>query len=455
MLMKLTTLKNENQTRRGERGAALVTTLLISALLLTAGGMLILTTAMSGTNTVDAAAEMQAYYGAEAGLQATLNVLRGSVMPNPLFAPNPPGDVADQNLINFRKALTNNTSNLASDPTTAGFQPRLSRWLTYNYTPAGLGYADRVALTQGYTPMIGVAYSVTVSDPDNTPATRPPQRMIIRSIGYGPRGARKNLSMLVGANGLDITVPAALVIRGHDNATTDAYIDLGDSTAKTYSGVDAAGLDATKPSIALSGHDVDTLQAAYAGHPISVANPKYSVLDIVGDPGPPGSTPAETPWFLRTADDARRFLVQAETLANSCIAPGTPCRKRGVIMNSLNGWAGTATNPQFTIVKGDANLDGGAGLLIVTGTLTMDGPGPNFDGVILVLGTGEVIKKGGGNRDIFGSMMVARFGAGGGFQAPIFNYITGGGSSNLQYHSTAALNAIVMPGAVVLGVVEQ
>ena len=67
-----------NTTKTGERGAALVSTLLIAALLLAAGGMLILTTSMTGTNTIDAAAEMQAYYAAEAGLQATLNVLRGA-----------------------------------------------------------------------------------------------------------------------------------------------------------------------------------------------------------------------------------------------------------------------------------------------------------------------------------------------------------------------------------------
>ncbi len=97
--------------------------------------MLILTTSMTGTNTIDAAAEMQAYYGAEAGLQATLNVLRGGVAPNPLFVANPVGGVAPENIIDFRKALTRNTSNLAGDPNTADI--RLSRWLTYNYTPAG------------------------------------------------------------------------------------------------------------------------------------------------------------------------------------------------------------------------------------------------------------------------------------------------------------------------------
>src|SRR5512132_2462511 len=79
--------------RRTERGAALVTTLMLSALLFAAGGMLILTTTMTGLNTIDSAAESQAYYGAEAGLQASLNVLRGHVMPNPLFAANPAGGV--------------------------------------------------------------------------------------------------------------------------------------------------------------------------------------------------------------------------------------------------------------------------------------------------------------------------------------------------------------------------
>src|SRR5688500_10720732 len=116
--------------RRQERGAALITTLLISMLLLAAGGMLLITTANTGINTFDSSAEMQAYYGAEAGVQATLNVLRGNVLPTPLFVANPPGTVAPENRIDFRKALTPATSNLTSDPTLPG---RLSRWLPYNH----------------------------------------------------------------------------------------------------------------------------------------------------------------------------------------------------------------------------------------------------------------------------------------------------------------------------------
>lgn len=442
--------------KHSERGAALVSTLLISALLLTAGGMLILTTTMSATNTFDASAEMQAYYGAEAGIQASLNVLRGNTLPSPLFVANPAGGVAPENKIDLTKALTRVTSNLAGDPTTAGFPLRLSRWIPYNYTPSGSTYADRVGISPGYIPFNGVAYSIELSDPDNTNlALQKPLRLLVKSTGYGPRGAKKTLSMLLHANGLDITVPAALVLRGHDDASTIVNIDLGNSGAKTYSGVDNAGLDATKPTLAINGHDVTTVQAAYAAKPSSVANPRFSVLDLPNDPAPNGTTKVPTPWFLKTAANARTFLAQAEALANSCAAPGSPCPKRGVILNSLSGAAGTAALPQFTIVKGDCNLDGGAGLLIVEGKLYFNGPGPNFNGLILVLGEGQLLKQGGGNRNVFGSVMIARFGTTGDFLEPTFEYLGGGGSANLQYDSTAVLDALVIPGVTVLGIAEK
>ena len=78
---------HDPKMRKNERGAALITSLLISTLLLVAGGALIQITSMSTANTVDATAETQAYYGAEAGLQAGLNALRvnaahtGSALP--------------------------------------------------------------------------------------------------------------------------------------------------------------------------------------------------------------------------------------------------------------------------------------------------------------------------------------------------------------------------------------
>src|SRR6266850_2446725 len=85
-------------TNRGERGAALVTVLLISTLLLATGGALILLTGTATRTAVDSTAEMQAYYAAEAGMQTTLNVLRGNVAPS---ASMPAGTK-----LNFRDAIT-------------------------------------------------------------------------------------------------------------------------------------------------------------------------------------------------------------------------------------------------------------------------------------------------------------------------------------------------------------
>ncbi len=72
-MSKLQKLNRSNSRRQDERGVALISVLLISTLLMTAGGMLLLTTSMSATAPLDATAEMQTYYAAEAGLQRALN----------------------------------------------------------------------------------------------------------------------------------------------------------------------------------------------------------------------------------------------------------------------------------------------------------------------------------------------------------------------------------------------
>lgn len=429
--------------RGGESGAALVSTLLISALLLTAGGMLILTTSMTGTSSIDSAAEAQAYYGAEAGLQATLNVLRGRTSPNPLFAPDP----SSQNKMTFAKAVDPVYSNLTTDP--AGTLPRLSRWLPYSYTPPGSPIADRVGISPGYNPYNGIAYSVVVSEPP--PGNSPPMRLLITSTGYGPRGARKKLVTLVGAYGLIVDeVPAPVVLRGHDDRLTELTLDLGSSGAETYSGVDNALVVPIKPAVAISAHDVSAFLGAITSLKSKVlTTPQYKVLKLPNEPAPPGMG-VEPPWFMDTANDARTFVAQAEALAQDRAAAG----KKGRVVNTLDGNAGAIGDPWLTVVKGDCRLTGGAGLLVVEGTLTIKGSGINFNGLILVLGTGRVIKTGGGNKDVYGSIMVARFGATGNFLDPTFD-VTGGGNSNIQYDSKAVLDALETTGQPVLGVVEK
>src|SRR5215213_10345386 len=146
----LTTMSKHEKTyaapgRPGERGVALITAVLISMLLLAAGGALIMVAARSVKNAYGSTPETQAYYAAEAGAQAALNVLRGHVQPTPLF--NAGSASAAENKITFRQ--------MESIPT-------LSRWFTYNttFSPA------RVTLTSNYTRQSGMAYNVSVTDPD-------------------------------------------------------------------------------------------------------------------------------------------------------------------------------------------------------------------------------------------------------------------------------------------------
>jgi hypothetical protein len=73
----------------------------------------------------------------------------------------------------------------------------------------------------------------------------------------------------------------------------------------------------------------------------------------------------------------------------------------------------------------------------VTGTLTLDG-NFNYNGVIMVLGAGKVLRSGGGNGNIYGAIFVAKFDRTGAdtdlFKAPTFD-VSGGGTANIQYNS--------------------
>jgi hypothetical protein len=365
--------------KASERGAALITTLLLSALVLMAGSTLILTTSMSATTTLMSTAELQAFYGAEAGLQAALNVLRGNV--------NPDAAIDASTMMSFRNAVTLATSNLPTDTST---DSRLSAWLDYDAT-----YTDRVPLTTGYTLESGIAYKVVITDPDNTAAPTDPSRLIIEATGYGPRGATKRLQLMVQRYAIDFNLPAAVTLRGADDGSAPT-IDTGSSGAKEYSGVDNAGVEAQTPSFAIVASDLAEMQAGIK-KPDTVEDPDIGILDV----DDPGALPSvETPPFLQTADAARSFLDSSEALA----------RKESRYFNSLPADIGTPASPKFTFVDGDiADLPtGGAGLLICTGTLTASG-NPSFNGAILVLGEGEVYRDGGGNGNILGGIIVAKF----------------------------------------------
>jgi hypothetical protein len=161
--------------RDGERGAALITMLLVASLVLVAGGALIVSTAASATNAVDATAEKQAYYAAESGLQLAVNALRGNRQPD--------SAVAGSTKMNFRTAVTPDLSNGAgrsggvtamcgrddpADPADDGdvTRCRLAGWLPYA-NPANAD--DRIIVDDPADPAPPqVGFRLSVYDPDDS-----------------------------------------------------------------------------------------------------------------------------------------------------------------------------------------------------------------------------------------------------------------------------------------------
>jgi hypothetical protein len=426
--------KSKRQSNGGrrcsdERGVALVSVLLISTLLLTAGGLLLLTTSMSATNTGDSAAEMQAYYTAEAGLQQTLNVMRNRDIPAGTM---PEGSTE----ITFRDLVKNRT---------------LENWIPF----------DGPTLDGAKTTLLGInAYSVYITDPDDqnpiealrkiniNPAYQP-DRLNIKVTSYGPKRAKKILNMIVIRKGSSsFKAPATITLVGGDAVPhVNLTFNTGESASARYTGNDAAG-GAGISAFAVTIPDVlptlSGIQKAkqVEGPPVSVLGPTSPVA---------GVPPTPKPEWLETAEAARKFVYGENGLYQDAV------RQRR-LFSTKPDVAKMSDPTLMTFIDGDVELgagDQGAGLLVVTGKLLMHG-NTSFKGVIYVLGEGVVEREGSGSGVISGGIVIAKFGKeSGDFEAPTF-FTDGGGSSRLEYNSKAVAEAMTaIPGFAVVGVVEK
>lgn len=141
---------NSGKFKNNESGVALVTVLLISVLLLIACIAILSAVGSHSRNVTDVLSESKAYYAAESGLQATINVLRGNT-------DTTPADTSDD--IGYTVAVNPLTSNYTGDPSSYA---RLSGWLTYDYTSPGAAVPDRIVIDDD------VNYKIKVYDPDDT-----------------------------------------------------------------------------------------------------------------------------------------------------------------------------------------------------------------------------------------------------------------------------------------------
>jgi hypothetical protein len=413
-----------SKSRGSERGAALVTAILLSLLLLAAGGTLILTATMTGITARDSTAEMQAYYAAEAGVAQTLQVIRGNVESNPA------GTRATFHNILCTPTLWTATSSNVVNVSTDG--------------------VSRFQVTDIIDPDNYLVKALKCAD-----ATYKPDRLRIRVKGLGVRDSMKNMEVVVDRYTLDYPVDS--VITGRNQSGSSISFILGDSTVTTISGQD---IDSGKTIAAVA---VDNADYQSVNNVIDGCDPDGSNCGNGPNVTPEDPTVLEsdnTPSFLETVAKTREFLYGSEGMEQVARNEGRYFTSGPAAIASAEGLGANSPDGVFTFVDGDLIIGpgepSGQGLLIVTGNLTLKGDF-QWNGIILVLGQGNVIREGGGHGDIFGALFIAKFNKTGAdtdlFQSPTVN-TNGGGSSNIQYSSTYVDMAKAVGGHAVKGVRE-
>lgn len=268
-----------------------------------------------------------------------------------------------------------------------------------------------------------------------------PTRLIVKSIGYGPRGAKKQLETVVQKNFFNgMTAPATLTLVGPPSASNGNFtFYAGASQNVTYSGDDIATNVIIPPIGTTNDANLDAVFANLGG--------KSRKADIIGYPA--NVTP-EMPFWLETTQNLDATIRALKTVAQASgryFANG----------QAPNNFGNNANATGITFVEGNVGFSGnGGGILVVTGKLTLKG-GFDFNGLIVVTGPDGVDRNGGGNGLLRGNVVVAPYNPSNlnaGFLAPKYN-ISGGGNSTIRFDSSSLANGMTAVSNFVLGVAEK
>jgi MSHA biogenesis protein MshP len=426
-------------SHRQEQGSAMVMTLFCLLIMSTIGMSLVFSIGKDINSSNNELLANQAYYAAESGLEDALHVLRGNRCPTD-STDNCASASLVKNQINLEIASSRGSSNLAADATT---YPRLSRWLSYT-TQDETGV---VVLNPTQSSSHRLSYRLKLE--------RVGKDLQISSTGYAPLGAQRTLRMRLSDsfnvikdyNLLDI--PSLITLLGTNPTGT-----AGNSAAHSLNGTDCVGLD-EKPIVgAVGGSNAQNVwQNSFSGNKTNTFDtnlPISSTTGVVADiatPNPAMKVTGKVP-FDNSATKAQEFIDDITQIAHTVVPSG----------GSLpSGALGSTVSPKVVVVNGDLSLhSGGAGLLIVTGELTLNG-NFSYDGLILVLGKGQLRRNGGGNGAIRGGILIGAYTAGSATFDLASSIDTGGGGNSLiQYCSDSIKNAFgALPGFSVKSVSEQ
>ena len=271
-----------------------------------------------------------------------------------------------------------------------------------------------------------------------------PRRLLIRSVGYGPRGARKVIEAVVQRNNFDGLIPATVTLVG---STVGSIFKSSTNSSQevTYSGNDILSGAKIPPIGIIDSGGGGGLLSGLLGN---LTGTLCIACTVNGNPAEVSND--ETPDFLKSTADLDNKINELKEIA---ITSGRYYTGGTTPPNFGNNADGTG----LTFIDGDATLSGaGGGILVVTGKLNLDSAF-NFNGTIFVTGEQGVSRTGNGTGTLQGNLVIAPYKTGdlvAGFLPPKYD-ITGGAVSNIVYSASNLLFGSDNYNTVVVGIAEK
>jgi hypothetical protein len=363
-----------------ERGIALVTTILL-LLAFTVLGVAAINISNVGTKiTSNTRTTKQAFYLAEAGAERARDYLRNQLI------------TSGSNSATVLNAVTGTDGvlNTADDV----------RYITNTSLGAGSYQVYLTNLTN-----VGYLFTATFKSygngPDNSLA------VIQTSVNLTRSGGPINLPNLPGA----ITLAGPNCVFGAPNSNADLIIG-----------------GATHPAVAVN--SVNSYNTVTGNDSVQKRADNYTGI---------GGTPSVTntvfgsPWD--SISDLNNLYTTLKANADYYVGPTDPDPAS----------IGSTGDRKVVVVDRDFTLNPttGAGILLVTGQLTLSG-NFSYDGIILVIGSGNILRNGGGNGTITGGIYAANIKGPDGqintgddlFGNPTFD-TNGGGNSTITYNGVS------------------
>jgi hypothetical protein len=438
---------DRKKTGGTERGVALVIALLV-LMLITAVGMGMILMSNSETNvSANFRDEQTAYFAAKAGIEEVRDRLRagaadslllpttlGSTLPGApsgvLYVINPLGS---ETVAPWLITGSNYPDNeLAKELNCTGTAPTGSWWVPTSPT-ASTGYAaspilqwkwvrvmekinksstgcTRITSVDGTTNGNRVCWTgthevTTLLTSCNAANANYMPVYELTALAVTTGGSRRMMQYEVAQNAFP-AIPGAFVFDGSNpsfNPPNSSAFTVSGADTNVHPGNAINGVTCPAPvnQPALGSFDnpaTSTLTTAVSGSPnrsiqYTSAIP-YATVPAIANVYSTMSTDSVN---LTTVDGLTTFANMITTAAGPNIYPN------GTVPANM----GTPSSPVVNVVNGDVSISGsGAGVLLVTGKLTLNG---NFswNGLILAIGEGAILKSGGGGATLNGSMFAA------------------------------------------------